>query len=309
MFGGLAWVNVRGTSLGAGVNTISTLAKLLPLVAFVILGLSHVDTANLAIPAMPPLKTVGEAGLLLMFAFFGMESALQVSGEVTDPSRTIPRAIALALLGVAILYVSVQLVAQGVLGSALAAPETAGAPLAAAAERFAGPGGARLILVGMTLSTFGFMAGMMLSTPRTLFALATDGFFPRALGRVHPEHHTPHVAILVQALIACLIAVTGTYVKLAILADVAILIVYLACCVGAGQLRRRNIGAERKPFLMPGGAVVPWLAAALIVGLLVRASVSALLTTAAVVALASLGYLARRRAPTSTDSGEIPENE
>lgn len=294
MFAALAWVNILGTSWGSRVNGVSTLAKLLPLVAFVVLGLFHVHTANLAITTFPPLGAVGEAGLLLMFAFFGMESALQVSGEVTDPSRAVPRAIAAALVGVALLYISVQLVAQGTLGSALSAPETAKAPLAAAAERFAGPAGARLILIGMALSTFGFMTGMMLSTPRTLFALAADGMIPRPLARVHPEYHTPHVAIAVQGVIVCLIAISGTYVKLAILADVALLLVYLACCVAAAQLRRRNVGAERHPFVMPAGGVVPWLAAALIVGLIARASLSAWLLTGAVVAIASLGYVARR---------------
>lgn len=302
LFAALAVVNVRGTTLGSRLNGISTLAKLLPLIAFVALGLSHVHPANLAITTLPPLKTVGEAGLLLMFAFFGMESALQVSGEVADPSRAVPRAIAVALLGVALLYISVQLVAQGVLGSALAAPETAKAPLAAAAEQFAGPAGARLILIGMVLSTFGFMTGMMLSTPRTLFALAADGFFPRPLARVHPVYRTPSVAILVQGMIVCLIAITGTYVKLAILADVAILIVYLACCVGAGRLRRRNVGAEHNPFVMPAGGVVPWVAAALIVGLLARATASAWLLTGGVIAVASVGYLARRQ-PMTPESG------
>jgi amino acid transporter len=182
-FAALAWANVRGTALGSRINGISTLAKLLPLVAFVVLGLAHIDTANLAITSFPPLSRVGEAGLLLMFAFFGMESALQVSGEVTNPSKTVPRGIALALGGVALLYISVQLVAQGVLGNALSLPETANAPLAAVAERFAGPSGARLILVGMALSTFGFLTGMMLSTPRTLYALAADGYRPRPLAR------------------------------------------------------------------------------------------------------------------------------
>jgi basic amino acid/polyamine antiporter, APA family len=291
----LAMVNIRGTAMGSRLSGISTLAKLLPLVAFVVLGLFHVDSSNLAISAVPPIKAVGEAGLLLMFAFFGMESALQVSGEVSDPSRTIPRAIAVALLGVALLYISVQLVAQGVLGNALGSPATATAPLAAAAERFAGPAGARLILIGMVLSTFGFMTGMMLSTPRTLFALAGDGYFPRPLARVHETYHTPHIAIAVQGVIVFLIALTGTYVKLAILANIAILIVYLACCVGAGQLRRRKVGAERTPFLMPGGGIVPWLAAALIVGLLARATVPEWLFTGGAVAVASLGYLARRR--------------
>ncbi len=298
MFLALTIVNVRGAALGSRLSGISTLAKLVPLLAFVALGLPHVRTANITFSTLPPLGTLGTAGLLLMFAFFGMESALQVSGEVTDASRTVPRAIALALLGVAVLYVSVQLVAQGVLGSALAAPETSRAPLAAAAEQFAGRAGARLILIGMIVSTFGFMTATMLSTPRTLFALAADGFLPRSLATVHPQHHTPHVAIAVQAVIVCVIALTGTYVKLALVSDVAVLLVYLACCVSAGRLRHLNTHSEGTPFLMPAGSVVPWLASALILGLLARASAGAWLLTGAVVAAASLAFLARpRRSP------------
>ncbi|MEP6571743.1 MAG: amino acid permease [Gemmatimonadota bacterium] len=295
MFVALAFINVRGASLGSRLSGISTIAKLVPLIAFVVLGLPHVHAANLTFSTMPPLLTVGEAGLLLIFAFFGMESALQVSGEVKDASRTVPRAIAIALSGVALLYISVQLVAQGVLGSALAAPETAKAPLAAAANIFAGEAGSRLILVGMIVSTFGFMTGMMLSTPRTLFALATDRFLPRALGAVHPVHRTPHIAIWVQAVLVCLIALTGTYVRLALLADVALLLVYLACCIAAWRLRRLNIGAEANPFLMPWGNIVPWLAAALIVGLLARANSEAWFLTTGVIGVASIGFLLRSR--------------
>ena len=291
----LALFNVRGAAHGSRLSGISVLAKLVPLVAFVALGLPHVHAANLTLSVVPPLGQVGETGLLLMFAFFGMESALQVSGEVTNPSRTVPRAIGLALGGVALLYILVQLVAQGVLGSDLARPESAQAPLAAAAERFAGPAGARLILIGMIVSTFGFMTAAMLSTPRTLFALAADGFLPPPLAIVHPRYRTPHVAIAVQAVVVCAIALTGTYVKLAVVADVAILLVYLACCVGAGRLRRLNAGAEGKPFLMPAGGVVPWVAAALIVGLLARAKLEAWLLTGAVAAAASLMFLWERR--------------
>ena len=76
------------------------------------------------------------------------------------------------------------LVAQGVLGNALAAPETAKAPLAAAAVQFAGSAGSSLILVAMAVSTFGFMTATMLATPRSLFALAADGYLPRPLAAV-----------------------------------------------------------------------------------------------------------------------------
>jgi APA family basic amino acid/polyamine antiporter len=294
VFAALAVVNVRGASLGSRVSGVSSIAKLVPLIAFVALGLPHVDSANLAIGSLPPLSALGNSGLLLMFAFFGMESALQVSGEVKQPARTVPRAIGIAVTAVGLLYIAVQLVAQGVLGSALASPETARAPLAAAAERFAGAPGALLILIGMVISTFGFETAGMLSAPRTLFAFATDGYLPRAVARVHSVFRTPHVAVVVQAVVAAGLALSGTYVMLAKISNVAILLVYLACCIGAWRLRRLDARTEGEPFLMPVGAVVPWVAAALIGALLWNAKWEEWLPTLGVVGLALVAYLLRR---------------
>ncbi len=292
---GLGVVNIRGAALGSHVSGIATIAKIVPLIAFVALGLPHVRAENLALRSFPSLARLGESGLLLMFAFFGMESALQVSGEVRDAARAVPRAIALGVTGVGVLYIAVQLVAQGILGNALAAPETAKAPLAAAAVQFAGPTGSTLILIAMIVSTFGFLTATMLATPRTLFAFAVDGYLPQPLARVHGTHHTPHVAIAIQGAIVCAIAITGTYVKLAIVADVAVLLVYLACCLAAWRLRRLEVGAADNPFVMPGGRVVPWVAAGLIVALLARATAQAWLLTGAVMAAASLAFVLRGR--------------
>jgi APA family basic amino acid/polyamine antiporter len=295
VYGGLAFVNIRGTALGSQVSGIATLAKIVPLIAFVLLGLSHVRAENLAMGSLPSLSRLGESGLLLMFAFFGMESALQVSGEVRDAARTVPRAIALAVTGVGVLYIAVQLVAQGILGSALAAPETAKAPLAAAAVQFAGATGSTLILVAMIVSTFGFMTATMLATPRSLFALAADGYLPRPLAAVHRTYHTPHIAIAIQCVIVTAIALTGTYVQLAVMANVPILLVYLGCCLAVWRLRRRDVGAAEQPFVMPGGRVVPWLGAGLIVALLATATRQDWLATGGVMAAASLAFLGRRR--------------
>jgi basic amino acid/polyamine antiporter, APA family len=294
-YAGLAVVNVRGAALGSRVSGIATVAKIVPLIAFVALGLSAVRAENLALGSLPSLPRLGESGLLLMFAFFGMESALQVSGEVRDAGRTVPRAIALAVTGVGVLYIAVQLVAQGILGPALAAPETAKAPLAAAAVQFAGATGSTLILIAMIVSTFGFMTATMLATPRSLFALAVDGYLPRPLAAVHGAYHTPHIAIWVQGVIVTAIALTGTYVKLAVMANVPILLVYFGCCLAAWRLRRRDVGAAEQPFVMPGGRVVPWLGAGLIVALLATATRQDWLATGGVMAAASLAFLARRR--------------
>jgi len=146
----------------------------------------------------------------------------------------------------------------------------------------------------MIVSTFGFMTATMLSTPRTLFALAVDGYLPHSLAAVHRAHHSPHVAITIQGVIVCGIAITGTYVKLAIMADVAILLVYLACCLAVWRLRRLEVAAADNPFVMPAGRVVPWVAAGLIVALLARATAQAWLLTGGVVAAASVAFLARR---------------
>src|SRR5258705_6543623 len=290
----LAIVNIRGAALGSRVSGVATVAKVLPLIAFVVFGLSDVRAENLALGSFPSLARLGESGLLLMFAFFGMESALQVSGEVRDAARAVPRAIALGVTGVGVLYIAVQLVAQGILGSALAAPETAKAPLAAAAVQFAGPTGSALILIAMIVSTFGFLTATMLSTPRTLFALAADGYLTQSLARVHRAHHTPHVAIMIQGVIVCAIAVTGTYVKLAIVADVAVPLVYLACCLAPWPLRRLKVGAAHNPFGMPGGGGGPWGAAAFIVGLLGRATGQAWVLTGGGMAPALGAFPARR---------------
>jgi len=301
LIAGLALVNIRGAALGSRMSGIATIAKIVPLIAFVALGVSHVRAENLAPGSLPSLGRLGESGLLLMFAFFGMESALQVSGEVREPASTVPRAIVFAVTGVGVLYIAVQLVAQGILGSALAAPETAKAPLAAAAVQFAGPTGSTLILIAMIVSTFGFMTATMLSTPRTLYALAVNGYLPRPLAAVHRAHLTPHVAIAIQGVIVCAIAITGTYVKLALVADVSILLVYLACCLAVWQLRRLDAGGANHPFVMPAGHIVPWVAAALMVALLVRATAQAWLLTGAVMALASVGFVMRRqRLPTAS---------
>jgi len=302
----LAIVNIRGAALGSRVSGIATVAKVVPLIAFVALGLSHVRSENLAMGSFPSLSRLGESGLLLMFAFFGMESALQVSGEVREAARAVPRAIALAVTGVGVLYIAVQLVAQGILGSALAAPETATAPLAAAAVQFAGPTGSTLILIAMIVSTFGFMTATMLSTPRTLFALAVDGYWPRPLAAVHRAYQTPHVAIAIQGVIVCAIAITGTYVQLAIMANVAILLVYLGCCIAVWRLRRLDAGVADKPFVMPGGRVVPWIASGLIVALLARATTQAWLLTGGVMVAASLAFLWRRGSLQPSGRGSHP---
>lgn len=284
----LAVVNVRGVRQGTRLVEIVTVAKLFPLVALVLVGALYVDPAQLEWTRTPAISEVGRTSIVLFFAFAGIESALVPSGEVKDPARTVPRALFIALVGVTLLYIAIQIVAQGILGPALA---TESAPLTAAARRIAVPFGV-LIGIGAVISTFGHQSGMMLATPRVLFAFGRDGVLPSVFARVHPRFRTPHVAIITQALVCALLAITSSFAGLAVLATVSTLALYLVCCIAAWILRRRDVRAEHGiPFRIPGGAIVPVLAVAVIVWLLSSATAREFLVVGAVLAAAAALYV------------------
>jgi amino acid transporter len=264
----LAAVNIRGVSRGARVIEVFTAAKLVPLLFFVVVGAFFVTPSNLHWETLPAAGQVATTVGTLIFAFTGIETALMPSGEVKDPTRTVPRAAMLALGGATLLYLAVQAVGLGVLGTALGNDKVA--PLASATGTFAGSTGAALVLAGASVSMFGWLTGSILAGPRALFALARDGFLPRGLAAVHPRFHTPHVAILVYGVLAIAISLTSTYQQLAVLSNLASFGVYLLGAVAVWRLRVRDVRTEKPPFLMPGGMLVPVLACAAITWIAVR---------------------------------------
>jgi amino acid transporter len=296
VFAALSAVNIAGVRKGVGLNTLAAAAKLVPLLLLVACGGFFLQRANLQWPQAPSAALVSRTSILLIFAFSGVESALAPSGEVKDVARTVPRAIFIAMLGITLLYVALQVVAQGVLGGALPGSPT---PLADAAGRMFGPAGRTLLLVGATVSMFGYVSGMTLAVPRTLYAFARDGFLPRGVAAVHPRFHTPHVAIAIQSALVCLLALTSTFDKLAILANLATLVLYGICCLAAWQLRRRGVRAEGQPFEWKAAAAAPLAGCLVILWLLTSIRLDEWLWLAVVLGVSSavfaLSAPARRR--------------
>lgn len=284
-------VNMIGVSQGSRLNQITTVAKLAPLLLLIVVGVFSIQGENLAITTVPASGDVLRASIVLIFAFTGIETALVPSGEVQNPSRTVPRAIFVAMIGVTLLYVALQYVAQGVLGAALA---TSATPLADAAGIVLGPWGRTLLLIGVVVSTFGYLSGMALAVPRALYAFARDGFLPASIASVHPTWKTPHIAIALQLAVTCTLAITSGFGSLAIIANVAALLVYFACAVAALELRRRNVQSGGIPFRVPGAGVVPILACVVIIGMLTSITrdewTSIVITAAAAAGLYVLSY-------------------
>ncbi len=265
VYGVLVVINVRGVRAGAGAVTVVTLAKLLPLLLFVGTGIFFIHPANIAWSGWPGSKALGDSVLLLIFAFVGVEVGLIPSGEVKNPARTVPRAIYIALAITTVLYILIQLVAQGTLGADLANhPDT---PLAEAASRFLGNLGRTILLAGATISAFGFVTSDILSSPRMLFAVGRDGVLPAWFAHVHPRYRSPDVAIITYALIAFALSVSSSFETLAVLSNVAVLLMYLLCCAGVWLLIRRNVQTDGAPFIFRGMQIMPGLAITVILWL------------------------------------------
>jgi amino acid transporter len=162
------------------------------------------------------------------------------------------------MVTITLLYASLQLVCQGVLGPALATSKAA--PLAEAAGVALGGWARTTILAGAVVSMLGHAGAMILATPRLLFAFARDGLFPAALAHLHPVHHTPAAAIVAQCAIVLALALTSTFERLAVLANLSALVLYATCCVAMWQLRRRDVRADGPPFQVPAPGLVVVLA-------------------------------------------------
>jgi basic amino acid/polyamine antiporter, APA family len=293
VIGGIALINVGGVTRGARLVGVVTVLKLAPLLIFVIAGAAAMHSANFHTTMQPGTAGLGRALILALFAFSGMETPLSASGEVAQPARTIPRALAMAMLSMALLYIAIQVIAQGILGDALAQSTV---PLADAMARVS-PGLRLLMLVGAAVSMFGWIGSDILGSPRVLFAFARDGMLPRALARVHERSHAPHVAILCYAAIAIGLALSGTFAELAVLSMLAAAPLYIGGCLAAWQLARRGVTLAGTPLNFRWLGVAATIGVASMLVLVALASQAEIMGLAAVIAFSVITYwlLASRR--------------
>ncbi|HVZ97687.1 MAG TPA: amino acid permease [Chitinophagaceae bacterium] len=266
LFGGLACINIRGVKSGMRFVIISTLSKLIPLFLLIALGFGHISMQHLAWNGTPTLHDTGSSTLVLFYAFMGIEVAVVNGGEFKNPSRTVPLGILYGLSFVLLLYVSVQIVTQGVLGNHL--QDFKEAPLVAVASLVLGNAGKILIVIATAISMLGYLSGEMLANPRVIYAGARDGIFPGVLFKVHPKFETPSYAIVLYAVIGYLLAVFGAFRQLIVLSSASVLLIYLGVAFAVIKLRFKKSDVPKKGFTNPGGIAVPVIATAIIVWIL-----------------------------------------
>jgi len=278
VIGGVTLVNLGGVKRGARLVDWATGVKMIPLIIFLLAGLGAIHRANFVQTVAPSTQGLGRALILVLFVLTGMEVSLSASGEVEQPARTIPRALAIALGSVTLLYIAIQIVAQGILGTALS---QSAVPLADAMARIS-PGLRVLMLAGAALSMLGWVSSDLLGSPRILFAFGRDGFFPRALGRVHPRTHVPHLAILSYAGVAIVLGLSGSFAELAVLATLGSACLYAGGSMAAWRLARSGVAQAGRPLNFR------WLSAAMVIATLSMLTMIALASRAEIVGLFSV---------------------
>jgi basic amino acid/polyamine antiporter, APA family len=214
----LAIINCFGVRAGSTVQSALMVLKILAIAALVIAGAWYASPAAHETLTRPVLDrpvsldlvtAIGAALTPVLFAYGGWQTANFVAAEIREPARNLPRALILGVVGVIALYLGVNFVYVRVLTPAgLAATST---PATDVMQRAFGATGERFIALGITISTLGFLSQCVLTAPRVYFAMAKDGLFFRSVAWVDPRHHVPAVAILLQAVAAIVIAMTGRY--------------------------------------------------------------------------------------------------
>jgi basic amino acid/polyamine antiporter, APA family len=279
----VAGINVIGVRQSSFVVNALTFGKLLPLTMFIAVGIFFVDWSRITAGASVSIPDLSTSALLLIFAFGGYESMPVMAGETRNPRRDVPFALIMTILIVGAVLTLAQVVALGTLPG-LATSKT---PLADAAVGFLGAGGAVLMTLGAVFSTSGNNMGSALAGSRNLFALAEQGDVPRLMARVHPRFRTPVNAILITAAVVLVLALSGTFQKLAAASSISRLVVYVATCTATLRLRGRRFEGVVKPalFVVPFGPVIPL--AAIVISLAILAGATSLQLTAGVAALAA----------------------
>ncbi|HUJ27819.1 MAG TPA: APC family permease [Myxococcales bacterium] len=296
LIGALAWLNFRGIKPGALASDLFSGAKLVPILAFVGIGLFFVNWGRLDVPppVTPKFEAIKVGGFAALFACTGFEYVPVTAGETDNPKRNVPLALFFALAGSILLYVLVQLVFLGTHPN----PAVADKPLAEAAAAFAGPWMGRFVAVGSVISSAGYLTGVALVTPRYLSSLGENDELPGWFARSHPRYGTPAVAIWLTAAVCAGMAVFADFDRLSDLNNAAVFAQYVPTCLAVLVLRRTR-GASS--FTLPFGPLIPLLATAGCVlflnGIKRDDAVFSVATLAVGLLLHGAWRMARRRAP------------
>jgi len=246
-----------GVRRGARIQGVFTLLIVIALLWIGLGGLAvpahEAGAASTPVPAIP-LAAFGTASIAIFWCYYGWSDIVAVAGEVARPQRNLPLALILGTGVITALYLAVNVVFLRVIPPLELAKVAQ--PGALAAERLFGPASKAVISFALTAAAVGCASAGLLAGPRVVYALAHDGLFPKAFGRVHPRFRTPSFAIVIQAVWMSLLCLSGRYDQLYTYAIFAVVLAYAATGVALFVYRRKSPDLPR-PYRCWGYPIVP----------------------------------------------------
>ena len=252
-------VNVVSVRLAAGIQNVATSAKMLALAAIVVVLFGLGDGTHGAFASTVPTRSITLGGFVVglvtaLWAYDGVVPASSVFGEVRDPARALPRALVVGVLAVTAIYLAMNAALLYVLPvSAVAASKLVTAD---AMRAIAGQSGASVVAAAVMLTTFGGLAATGLCDPRVIFAMAADGQFFSAVGRVHRRFETPHVAVILCGVLAIVWVWARNLEQLAAQFVLGLWPFYMLMVLGLLRLRTTRQHDDR-PYRVPLYPLVP----------------------------------------------------
>jgi basic amino acid/polyamine antiporter, APA family len=302
----LAAVHVRGLGPGRLVQNLLAALKVGGIVLLVATGFAfgRGDAANLSAPGHAAAVPWLLALVPVMFTYSGWNAAAYVAEEVRDPGRNVPLALGLGTIAVVAVYVVLNALYLYALPIATLAAVPGGRLMDTAAERLFGFAAGNLLALFTIVSLLASMSAMVLAGPRVYFAMARDGMFVRAAGRVHPRFHTPAAAIVAQCVWSGVLVLSGTLSQLVSYTGFAVVLFSAIAVVALFVLRRRDVqpasGEGGRPFSAIGYPWAPALfvaaSAVMLVNEVWRNPLPTLTGTALILAGVPVYYLFRARA-------------
>jgi basic amino acid/polyamine antiporter, APA family len=293
LVGVLALINFCGVRAGTRVSNAFTAAKLVPLLAVIVLGmavmLAHHATEQSATDVHASTGQWLKAMLLLAFAYGGFETALVPVSEASNPRRDAPFALFTALIVCTLIYAAIQWVVVATLPDAAHSER----PLADVARLAIGTFGGALVAVGALISVYGYLCAKILGMPRVTFALAEQGDFPRVFALVHPRFKTPYVSLFVFAALVWIFALIGEFKWNVTLSAMARLFYYGVGCAALPMLRKKRPGGAE--FQLPCGIFFASAGVAICLALMTQVDFEQLLILIATVGIALVNWIVVRK--------------
>jgi len=279
------FLNAAGVRSGLAAVYVFSVLKLLPLFLLILVGLPSIEWNLTTGAPLPASDALGQTMLVVMYAFIGFEFSLVSAGETKNARAEIPRTLVHTVVGIALCYMLIQLVAVSV------APDlgNSSTPLVEVASRLMGPGGALLLGLGVVFSTSGASLTSLLTAPRVTFALARDGSLPAWFGSVSRKSGAPVNSIVFCGILSLALALSQHFIWLVTMSTLVRMLTY-ALCIASVPMIERQIPSQHEQFKLPGGPTIPVIGLALTIWLISHATADLWLTVGALFAAGTVVY-------------------